>query len=129
MKYSAYCVAIGAGGGGGGGGGGGPLGGACPNCAARRPFDVAVDVTKTMASLGISRQDAELRVLCCDEEGEVVRGKGFWASRVSTGEYELSFHQPFLAPPVVVVAAQTYAVCYLPVAGIGESSVRIKVRV
>ena len=62
-----------------------------------------------------------------DEDGQLVRGKGFTAQRVATGEYELSFTNAFLAPPVVVAAAQSYGVCYLPRAAIGEASVRIKV--
>ena len=63
-----------------------------------------------------------------DEAGSVVRGTGFSAARVGTGEFVLSFDEPFLAPPVVVAVAQSYAVCSLPAAAIGLASVRIKVR-
>lgn len=61
-----------------------------------------------------------------EEDGRVLRGKGFTARRVTTGEYELTFASAFLAPPVVVAAAQSYGICYLPRAAIGEASVRIK---
>ena len=63
-----------------------------------------------------------------DEAGNVLRGEGFIAKRVSTGVYLLSFNQPFLEQPVVVAVAQSYGVCYLPSDGIGPASVRIKVR-
>jgi hypothetical protein len=44
-----------------------------------------------------------------DEAGGVVRGAGFSAQRASTGEYELAFDAPFVAPPVVVAVAQSCA--------------------
>ena len=42
-----------------------------------------------------------------DEAGGVVRGAGFEAQRISTGEYALAFDAAFVAPPVVVAVAQS----------------------
>lgn len=61
-----------------------------------------------------------------DESGSVVRGGRFSASHLATGEYELTFNEPFLKPPVVVAVAQSYGTCYLPAQTISASSVRIK---
>ena len=60
------------------------------------------------------------------ETGEAIRGSGYSVERISPGEYSLTFATPFLVPPVVLVAAQSYGVCYLPSQHIGEGAVRIK---
>ena len=44
-----------------------------------------------------------------DEGGAVVRGTRFTAERTGTGEYEVFFATPFLAPPVVIAVAQSCA--------------------
>jgi len=61
-----------------------------------------------------------------DEAGTTIRGHGFTSERLATGEYELTFDEAFLAPPVVLAVAQSYGVCYLPRQTIGTRSVRIK---
>ena len=61
-----------------------------------------------------------------DEEGNVVRGGGFTVERTGTGEYVLTFAEPFLAPPVVLAVAQSYGTCYLPAASMGLTTVNVK---
>lgn len=45
-----------------------------------------------------------------DEAGTTIRGHGFTSERLATGEYELTFDEAFLAPPVVLAVAQSYGV-------------------
>ena len=61
-----------------------------------------------------------------DEVGHIVRGTRFAVERTRVGEYELTFDEPFLSPPVVVAVAQSYGTCYLPPQTIKANGVRIK---
>ena len=36
----------------------------------------------------------------------------FQVSRKSQGEYQITFHSPFAAPPIVVAVANSYGKCY-----------------
>lgn len=48
-----------------------------------------------------------------NEEGTIVRGKGFASQRISTGEYTLTFEGQFQSAPIVIAVAQSYGVCYV----------------
>jgi hypothetical protein len=43
----------------------------CATCAVRNPYNVSVDITKTLRTLGLSRHSAALRVVVIDDAGEV----------------------------------------------------------
>ena len=43
----------------------------CANCVERDPYNVLVDVSEALLAQGVSRYEAVIRVMCCDEEGSL----------------------------------------------------------
>merc|ERR1712137_74714 len=50
----------------------GGKGDSCQNCQERGPFSVLVDISQALASQGLRRRDATLKVVCVGSEGNIV---------------------------------------------------------